>query len=412
MTKFSAEQVLKDFPIFAQKMHEKRLAYLDSAASAQKALPVLEAMDVCHKEYYANIHRGLYALSQETTERYEAVRDKVAAFIGAADQREVIFTKGATESINLIMHGWGRKFLSKGDVIILSELEHHANIVPWQILSEEKGCIIKVVPICEDGSLDQEVFAKLLDEKVKLIALTHMSNALGVLPPVKEMIAKARSDAPNAKIVIDGSQGVVHLDVNVQHLDCDFYVFTGHKLYGPTGVGVCWGRYKLLEQMQPYQTGGDMINRVSLKGTTFKGPPGRFEAGTPPIVSVIGLGAAIDYVKKFNRHAVEAYEADLLTYAEKRLGEFKHIHIYGKDAKRAGVVSFLHGQIHPHDMATIFDQCGVAVRAGHHCAQPLMDKLDVPSTIRASIGIYNVKEDIDQMIEAIIEAEKFFGVGN
>lgn len=412
MTKFSAKQVLSDFPIFKQKMHGKRIAYLDSAASAQKALPVLEAMDACHKDYYANIHRGLYAFSQKTTESYEGARAKVASFIGASDKREVIFTKSATESINLIMHGWGRKFLSKGDVIILSELEHHANIVPWQVLAEEKGCVIKVVPICEDGSLDQKAYAALLDEKVKLIALTHMSNALGVLPPINEMIAKARKDAPNAKIVIDGSQAIVHLDVNVQDLDCDFYVFTGHKLYGPTGVGVCWGRYALLDQMQPYQTGGDMINRVSFKGTTFKAPPGRFEAGTPPIVSVIGLGAAIDYVNKLDREAVEVYEADLLAYAEKRLCEFKHIHIYAKDVKRAGVVSFLHGEIHPHDMATIFDQCGVAVRAGHHCAQPLMDRLNVPSTIRASIGIYNVKEDIDQMIEAIIEAEKFFRVGS
>lgn len=409
MSSFPIEKIRADFPILSQKMNKQRLCYFDTAASAQKPLAVLNAMKDCAETYYANIHRGVYDFSVKTTDAYESVRQKVATFIGAKNPHEVIFTKGTTEAINLVAHSWAEAFLQKGDVILLSELEHHANIVPWQMASEKTGCMIKVIPINDDGSLNMEVFESLLTPEVKFMALTQMSNALGTLPNVKSMIQKARSHCPDIKILIDGSQSVVHVKIDVLDLDTDFFVFTGHKLYGPNGIGVCWGRFDLLSQMPPYQTGGDMINRVSFARTTFKEPPSRFEAGTPPILEAIGLGAAIDYLSRIGLEAIHAHEKAMFELLFQELQTVPKVKIFGSMAHRAGLISFALDDIHPHDIGTCLDQQGVAIRAGHHCAQPLMTRLGVPATARASLGMYSNEEDIAQFIRALKDTVSFFG---
>lgn len=393
-----------DFPILDNKMNGKRLAFLDSAASAQKPRAVIDAMTEVAELGYANIHRGLYAYSQELTASFELVRQKIADFIGAKTEREIIFTRNATEGINLVAQSWGRNFLKSGDEIILSEMEHHANIVPWQILRDQIGIVIKVIPVKDDGTLDLEAYASLLGEKTRLVSVVHVSNALGTINPVKDIIAKAKAFNPDIVTLVDGSQSVVHMTVDMQDIGCDFFVFTGHKLYGPTGVGVLYGRYALLEKMPPYQGGGDMIERVSFEKTTFKEPPSRFEAGTPAIVQVIGLGAAIDYVSTIDFNVIARHEREMLRLATSALQEFGGVSVYGQAPDKAGVLSFNIEGMHASDVGTILDQCGVAVRAGHHCCMPLMARFGVDATVRASFALYSVKDDIDQFVEGLKKA--------
>jgi len=398
--------VKADFPALAQKINGRPVAYLDSAASAQKPLAVIGAMDKVLTTHYANVHRGVYAFSAETSTLFEDARGKVAKFINAPSDRSVIFTRNTTEAINLVAATFGRKFLQAGDEIILTQLEHHANIVPWHMLAQEKGVTLKVVPILESGALDMAAFDKLLSSKTKLVAFTQMSNALGTVTPAAEIIAKAK--AVGAKTLVDGSQGIVHLGADVQALGCDFYVFTGHKLYGPTGIGVLYGREELLNEMPPYQGGGEMIEQVSFERITYKPAPYRFEAGTPAIVEAIGLGAAIDYIRGIDYAAHLAAEKKLLAAAENRLKDIPGLRIFSQAPERAAILSFGVGQVHPHDVATIFDQLGLCVRAGHHCAQPLMKCLGVPATVRASFAIYNTMEDVERLAEGVDKVRKLF----
>lgn len=413
LAKMKNEQVhwRDDFPIFQQKMSGEPLVYLDTASSAQKPRAVIEAMTGVMEGHYANIHRGLYEFSQETTASFEAVRGKVKAFINAFSENEIAYTRNTTEAINLVAQSWGRQNLTADDEIILTQLEHHANIVPWQLLQAEIGFKINVVPITGNGTLDLPAFEALLGPKVKFMGIVHISNALGVKNPVAEMIAKARKACPDIVTLVDGSQSVVHGTIDVQALDCDFFTFTGHKLYGPSGVGVLYGRESLLNTMPPYQGGGDMIETVSFeKGTTFKRAPARFEAGTPAIVDVIGLGAAIDYVSAIGAEAITVHEAELLSYATKKLRSIDGVTIYADIEEKAAVLSFNLEGAHSSDIGMILDQCGVAVRTGHHCAMPLMEALGVESTIRASFGLYNNKDDCDRLYEALIKAKKMLRV--
>jgi cysteine desulfurase/selenocysteine lyase len=367
---------------------------------------VIDAMDRVLTTHYANVHRGVYSFSAETSTLFEAAREKVAKFLNAKNDREVVFTRNATEAINLVAASWGGKFLQAGDEVILTELEHHANIVPWHFLREKLGIVIKVVPVLADGALDMAAYDALLSKKTKLVAFTQMSNALGTVTPVADMVAKAK--AVGAKTLIDGSQGIVHLLADVQKLGCDFYVFTGHKLFGPTGIGVLWAREELLNAMPPYQGGGEMIEQVTFDKITYKEAPYRFEAGTPAIVEAIGLGAAIDYVCGIDYTAHLAQERRLLAEAEKRLAAIEGVHIYSRAPERAAILSFAVGQVHPHDVATIFDQLGICVRAGHHCAQPLMKALGCTATVRASFSIYNNMDDVERLVEGVNKVKKLF----
>jgi cysteine desulfurase/selenocysteine lyase len=387
-------------------MNGKRLAYLDSAASAQKPRAVIDAMKAVMETDYANIHRGLYQFSQNTTASFEAARRKVADFMGAGSENEIVFTRNTTEAINLVAQSWGRAHLRAGDEIILTRMEHHANIVPWQLLHEAMGVVIRVVPILDDGTLDMDAFQSMLGDKTKLVAFTHISNALGTINPVEEIIAMVRTAAPGAKILIDGSQGIVHAAVNVTALGADFYVWTGHKLYGPTGIGVLWGRYDVLQSMPPYQGGGDMIERVTFDKTTFKDAPARFEAGTPAIIEAIGLGAAVDYVATIGMDKIAAHEAGLLDYARRRMADIPGLRQYGPQENRAGIISFTAEWGHISDIAMILDQCGVAVRSGHHCCMPLWQDYGIDGTIRASFGLYSCHDDIDQFIEGLLKARE------
>lgn len=399
---FDAAAVRAEFPALAGKP----LAYLDSASSAQKPASVIDSMAHVMETHYANVHRGVYRYAEQTTVAFDAARAKVAGFIGG-EAREIVFTRNATEAINLVAACWARANLKSGDEILLTMLEHHANIVPWHMLAREKGLVIKFAPLGKNGGFDFDAWKALLSPRTKLAAFTHMSNVTGAVLPVGEMTALAR--ASGAVTLIDGSQAAVHMPVNVRDIGCDFYAFTGHKLYGPTGIGVLWGRYDFLDSMPPYQGGGEMIESVTTQAVTFKAPPTRFEAGTPAIVEAIGLGAAIDWLGRFDRAKVMAHETAMLRYAEERLAAIPGIKIWGNPAFRSGLVSFTMAGAHPHDVATILDQAGVAVRAGHHCAQPLMTALGVPATVRASIGIYTVAEDIDQLAEGLIKARRIFG---
>jgi len=398
--------VKNDFPALGQKVNGRLVTYLDSAASAQKPQAVIGAMNHVLTTHYANVHRGVYSFSAETSAQFEAARGKVAKFLNAKSEREIVFTRNATEAINLVAASWGGTFLQAGDEVILTELEHHANIVPWYFLKELKGVVIKVVPILKNGALDMAAYNKLLSKKTKLVAFTQMSNALGTATPAAEIIAKAK--AVGAKTLVDGSQGVVHLSADVQKLGCDFYVFTGHKLYGPSGVGVLWGREELLNDMPPYQGGGEMIETVTFDKITYKDAPYRFEAGTPAIVEAIGLGAAIDYVLGIDYAAHLAQEKKLLAEAEKRLAAIDRVHIFSQAPERAAILSFAVGKVHPHDVATIFDQLGICVRAGHHCTQPLMKALGVQATVRASFAIYNTMDDVERLIEGVNKVKKLF----
>ena len=400
------ESYRADFPVLQKKMNGKPVAFLDSGASAQKPRAVIEAMRAVMETDYANIHRGLYQFSQVTTARFENVRQKVADFIGAPSEKEIIFTRNATEGINLVAQSWGRHFLSPGDEIIISGMEHHANIVPWQLLRDQVGIVLKIIPVRENGTLDLSAFEKLLSDRTRLVSIVHVSNALGTINPVEEIIAATRRFNADIKVMLDGSQAVVHKAVNIAALDCDFYVWTGHKLYGPTGVGVLYGRSEILNNMPPYQGGGDMIENVTFAKTTYKDAPGRFEAGTPAIVEVIGLGAAIDYIAAIGMEAIAAHEARLLEYGLARLADIPGLTLYGPDTYRAGIMSLTANWGHASDIAMILDQQGIAVRSGHHCCQPLMQRFNVDATIRASLGLYSNESDIDRFVEGLFKAKE------
>lgn len=401
---WNVERIRADFPVLHQTVNGKPLIYLDNSASSQVPQVVIDRGSVYLEQEHSNIHRGVHYLSQKATTAYEGAREKVKRFINARESRECIFVRGATEGINLVMYGYGRKFIGAGDEIVISAMEHHANIVPWQMLCEEKGARLRVIPMNDAGELLLDEYDALLNERTKLVALIHVSNALGTINPVKEMIAQAHKYG--VPVLIDGAQAAPHMPVDVQDLDCDFYVFSGHKMYAPTGSGIVYGKAELLETMNPFQGGGDMIKTVTFEKTTYADLPNRLEAGTPAIASQIGLGAAIDYLDSIGRERAAAYEAELLRYATERVSAIEGVRIIGTAKNKASVLSFIIDDIHPHDIGTILDQEGIAVRAGHHCAQPVMQRFNVPATARASFSFYNTKEEIDVLartIERVIE---------
>jgi cysteine desulfurase/selenocysteine lyase len=394
-----------DFPILKTTMNGKPLVYLDSASSAQKPSCVIDAMISRMEGCYSNIHRGLYSISQVLTEEFEAVRRTVSTFIGAQSENEIVFTRNTTDAINLVAQSWGRTNLHAGDEVIISAMEHHANIVPWQILRDQIGIVIKIVPIDTRGVLDLDAYGALLSDKTKLVSLVHISNSLGTINPVAGMIKTAKSYNSDIVTLVDGSQSVVHMPINVRAIGCDFFVFTGHKTYGPTGIGALYGRYDVLNAMPPYQGGGDMIDRVTFDKTTYREAPFRFEAGTPPILEVIGLGAALNYMSDIGMDAINAHESELLAYGTDLLSGFKGLTIHGTSPDKAGVLSFTVDYAHTSDIGMVMDQCGVAVRTGHHCCMPLMDELGVDSTVRASIGLYTNKADLDALAAGLQKAE-------
>ncbi len=404
---FDVEAVRREFPILGTSVHGKPLVFLDSGASAQKPRAVIEAISRVYETGYANIHRGVYQLSQVATEAYEGARAKVQRFIGAASPGEIVFTKGTTEAINLVASSYGARFLKAGDEVVLSVLEHHANIVPWQLLRERLGIVIRVVPVDAGGAFRMDEYERLLNARTKFVAVTQTSNALGTMPPVAEIIRMAHG--VGAAVLIDGAQGIVHEAVDVKALDCDFYVFSGHKLYGPGGIGVLYGKERLLEAMPPYQGGGDMILSVSFEKTEFAPPPARFEAGTPPIADAIGLGAAIDFLNGLDRLAIAAHEAALLDAASARLGAIPGLKIYGTARPKAAIVSFTLDGVHPHDIGTILDHEGIAVRVGHHCAQPVMERFGIPGTVRASFGLYNTIDEVEALARGLEKVREIFG---
>lgn len=392
-----------DFPILHQEVHGKPLVYLDSAASSQKPLCVIDRIRDYYLQDHANIHRGIHALSERATSAYEQARHRVQTFLGAADSREIIFTRGTTESINLVAAAYGRPRLSPGDSVIITEMEHHSNLVPWQELCRETGATLRVVPFDENGELILSKYRELLDERTRIVALTHTSNSLGTVNPVAEMVEMARQ-ASEAVVVVDGAQWVPHGRVDVRELDCDFYAFSGHKVYGPTGVGVLYGKLEHLESMSPYQTGGGMITSVKIEKTTFAAPPEKFEAGTPDIAGVVAMGTAVEYVEEIGLEAIAAHEADLLVHGHERLSRIDGLRFIGEPRHRAGVLSFVLDGLHPHDIAAILDLEGVAIRAGHHCTQPVMDHFGVPATVRASVGLYTNHEDLEALATALEKA--------
>lgn len=405
-TDFDVDRIREDFPVLHQLIHGKPLAYLDNAASAQKPRAVIDAVAHFDASDYANIHRGVHALSQRATTAFEATRDKVQRFLHAADRKEIIFVRGTTEAINLVAQTYGRTVLNLGDEIIVSAMEHHSNIVPWQMVCRERGAVLRVAPINDDGEIDLDAYERLLGPRTKLVAVVHISNALGTINPVREMTQLAHRH--NIPVLLDGAQAVPHQPVDVQELDCDFYAFSGHKLFGPTGVGVLYGKAHLLEAMPPYQGGGEMISAVTFEKTFYKGLPGKFEAGTPNISGFVGLGAAIDYINEIGFDAIGRYEDSLLQYATERLTRIPRVRLIGTAREKAGVLSFVVDGIHPHDMGTILDREGVAVRAGHHCAQPVMQRFQVPATTRASLAFYNTFDEIDRLMAAIETAQEVF----
>lgn len=403
---FDLATVRQDFPILEEKIFGNRLVYLDSGASAQKPVAVLDRMDWAHRHAYANVHRGLHTLANRATEAYEDGRKAAARFLNAARPEEIIFTKSATEAINLVASSFAGPRIGEGDEIVLTVMEHHSNIVPWHFHRERKGAVLKWIDVKDDGSLDLDAFEAAIGPRTKMVAVSHMSNVLGTINPIGRMIEIAH--AKGVPVLIDGSQGAVHEAVDVQALGADFYVFTGHKLYGPTGIGVLYGRYDLLAEMQPYQGGGEMIDVVSQEGVTYNEPPHRFEAGTPPIVQAIGLGAAIGYVEKIGREAIHAHEAEVAAYATERLKRINSLRLIGDAPGKGGIFSFELKGAHAHDVATILDRYGIAVRAGTHCAMPLLKRFGVTSTCRASLALYSGKDDIDALVEGIEKAQKFF----
>jgi cysteine desulfurase/selenocysteine lyase len=403
---YDVEKIRAEFPVLAQKIHGKPLVYLDNGASAQKPRAVLDTIQRAYAEEYANVHRGLHYLSNLSTANFEAAREKVRRFVNARSDEEIIFTRNATEAINLVASSYGAPNVGEGDEILLTIMEHHSNIVPWSFLRERQGAVLKWAPVTDEGEFRLEAFERLISKRTKLIAVTHMSNVLGTVVPVKE-IARLAHDR-GIPIVVDGAQGAVHLPVDVQDLDVDFYAFTGHKLYGPTGIGVLYGKRELLETMRPYQGGGEMIGYVTKDEVTYAKPPHRFEAGTPAIVQAIGLGAAIDYVESVGRDAIKAHEESLIAYAMEQLSALPWLTLYGRAPGKGAIVAFNVEGAHPHDVSTILDRYGVAVRAGTHCAEPLLARFGVTSTARASLAMYNTHAEVDRLVEALHKAREMF----
>ena len=399
---FTPEIVRKDFPILEEKVYGKSLVYFDNAATSQKPLAVIKALTEYYSHYNANIHRGVHFLSQKASTAFDEVRLKVQKFINAPSEREIIFTRGTTESINLVASTYGRKFIGNGDEIIISAMEHHSNIVPWQMLCEEKGAILRILPMTDQGEIIPDEFEKVLSPKTKFVSIVHTSNSLGTINPIREIIRKAHEN--NIPVLIDGAQAVAHTIVDVQKLDCDFFAFSGHKMFGPTGIGCLYGKAHLLESMPPYQGGGEMIHSVSFEKTTYNEIPFKFEAGTPNIADVIGLGAAIDYLNRIDRAKAERYEHDLMVYASEKLTAIEHVKLIGTAKNKASVVSFIIDGVNALDAGMYLDTLGIAVRTGHHCTQPVMDRLCIPGTIRASFMFYNTFEEIDGMVEGVKKA--------
>jgi cysteine desulfurase / selenocysteine lyase len=406
MTHYPIEKIRSDFPILQQKIRNKPLIYFDNAASCQKPNPVIDSISDFYRQDYANIHRGVHTLSQRATDKYEQARGKIKTFINAQSEKEIIFVRGATEAINLVAQSYGRSNLKAGDEILITAMEHHANIVPWQMLCQQVGAVLKVAPMDLNGELIYPEFEKLLSDKTKLVAVTQMSNALGTVNPVKQIIAAAHAKA--IPVLIDGAQAIPHLKIDVQDLDCDFYVFSGHKLYAPSGIGVLYGKQALLEAMPPYQGGGDMIRTVTFEKSTYAGLPHKFEAGTPSIADTVGLGAAIDYINSVGIETIAEYEHELLVYATDLASQINGLNIIGQAAQKGAILSFTLDRIHPHDIGTMLDSQGIAIRAGHHCAMPVMDFFNIPATARASFGMYNTKAEIDVLMTAIRELIKIF----
>ena len=406
MSNWDVEKIRKDFPVLAQTVNGKPLRYLDNAASSQVPNLVIERGSEYLKKEHSNIHRGVHYLSQHATTAYEAAREKVRKFINAKEAKECIFVRGCTEGVNLVAYSYGRKFVNEGDEIIISYMEHHANIIPWQVLAEEKGAVLRVIPMNERGELVIEEYENMLNERTKIVSISHVSNSLGTINPVKKMIQTAHKFG--VPFFLDAAQSVPHFPVDVQDLDCDFMTFSGHKMYAPTGSGILYGKKELLEKMPPYQTGGSMIRTVSFEKTTYAGLPEKFEAGTPAIAAGIGLGAAIDYLNSIDFEAAAKYEHELLEYATEKLSAIEGVRIIGTAREKASVLSFTIENVHPHDIGTILDQSGIAIRAGHHCAQPVMQFFDVPATARASFAFYNTREEVDVLADAVQKVIEVF----
>jgi cysteine desulfurase/selenocysteine lyase len=403
---FDVEKIRQDFPALEIVAYGKPIAYLDNAATTQKPQPVLEVEQQCYRQYYSNVHRGVHYLSEKATRAFEAARRKVQKFLNAADPTEIVFLRGTTEAINLVASTFGRAQVGQGDEVLITTMEHHSNIVPWQMLCEEKRATLRVAPIDDHGDVVLEEFDKLLNERTKLAAVVYVSNALGTINPVKDMIAMAH--AKEIPVLVDGAQAVPHMAVDVQALGCDFFAFSGHKAFAPSGIGALYGRQDLLEKMPPYQGGGEMIRSVSFEKTEFAEPPARFEAGTPNIAGAIALGAAVDYLENIGFEAISAHEEQLLAYASEVLSDLRGVRLIGTARQRASVLSFVFDGVHAHDVGTILDREGVAVRAGHHCAQPVMERFGVPATARASFAMYNTREEVDRLIAGIVRVREVF----
>ncbi len=404
MSSFDVEAFRAQFPILNQSINGSPLVYLDNGATTQKPQAVIDCLDQYYQGFNSNVHRGAHELADRATRAFEAARDTVSAFIGA-NNNELIWTRGTTEAINLIAHSWGRVHLSRGDKVMITEMEHHSDIVPWQLLAQQIGIEVIAIPVTAKGELDMAAFEHMLDDSVKLVCCVHVSNALGTVNSVEQIIEKAHS--VGAKVLIDGAQAVGHFPVDVKALDADFYVSSSHKIFGPTGVGFAYGKYDILETMMPYQGGGEMIETVSLTGSTFQAPPLRFEAGTPDISGVIAFAAAVEFIQQHDREAMLAHEHDVLSYAHQRAAETDGMTVVGQSSQKEGVLSFLLDGAHPHDVGTLLDRQGVAVRTGHHCCQPLMSKLGIPGTVRASFSAYNTREDVDRLFAAIEKTKAF-----
>ena len=398
--------IKKEFPILSKEINNKPLIYLDNASTTQKPASVIDEIQEYYECTNSNIHRGVHHLSQKATEEYEEAREKIQKFIGATSSKEIVFVRGATEAVNLVANSYVNPLLSEGDNIIISHMEHHANIVPWQLIAKQKSIGIRVIPINEKGELVITELDNLIDKQTKFISLNHVSNSLGTINPVEELIQKAHRN--NIRIMIDGAQAVQHMKVNVTDLDVDFYCFSGHKMYGPTGIGILYGKKEILDKMEPYQGGGDMIKSVTFEKTIYNDVPHIFEAGTPNIVGAIGLGKAIDFIEKTTLEKIEEHEMDLLNYATQKISKIEGVRIIGTSENKASVISFVMDGIHPHDIGTIMDNLGIAIRAGHHCTQPVMDFYDIPATARASFAIYNTKKDVDKLIEGIEKTKEVF----
>ena len=407
MTTFPIEKIRSDFPILKELIRNKPLVYLDNAATCHKPQVMIDSISHCYSHEYSNVHRGVHTLSVIATDRYEGAREKVKNFINAASTKEIVFVKGTTEAINLVAQTFGKANIKKGDEILITAMEHHSNIVPWQMLCEQTGAILKVAPINLQGELIFDEFEKLISDKTKLVSVVHMSNALGTINPVKDIIAAAK--AKNIPVMLDGAQAIPHMTVDVQALDCDFYAFSGHKLYAPSGIGVLYGKQALLEAMPPYQGGGDMIRKVTFEETEYNGLPYKFEAGTPSIADVVGLGASLDYLTEIGMDNIAVYEAELLDYATEKALQIKGLRIIGEAKNKGAILSFELEKIHPHDIGTMLDSLGIAVRAGHHCAMPVMDFFEVPATARASFAMYNTKQEIDVLMNGIEQLIEVFG---